>query len=133
MNRRRSTVVVLVLIGWVISMSAFAAPASAGPLRPTLGDYATPLVGAPDSSGVRHINTSATLAKLRAAHVNTYAYLIYGSPLYGTASEAKITQAQWNDLPGFATAAALSGITVRVYLVPPSESTNPRHTSGTSG
>src|SRR3954470_9272205 len=39
-----------------------------------LGDYATPLVGAPDANGVRHIDTPATIAKLTAAHVNTYAY-----------------------------------------------------------
>jgi hypothetical protein len=92
--------------------------------QPVLGDYATPLVGAPDANGVRHIDTPATIASLGAAHVNTYAYLIYGrSTLYGTASEAAISQSQWDDLPGFATAAAAAGIDVLVYLVPPSEST----------
>lgn len=89
---------------------------------PVLGDYAAPLVGAADGNGVKHIDTPATIAKLTAAHVNTYAYLIYKSALYGTASEALITQAQWDDLPGFATAAAEAGIDVLVYLVPPSES-----------
>ena len=89
---------------------------------PVLGDYAAPLVGAADANGVKHVDTPATIAKLTAAHVNTYAYLIYKSPLYGTASEALITQAQWDDLPGFATAAADAGIDVLVYLVPPTES-----------
>lgn len=90
---------------------------------PVLGDYATPLVGAPDANGVKHIDTAATIAKLSAAHINTYAYLIYGqSDWYGTASESLRSQAQWDDLPGFATAASAAGIDVFVYLVPPSES-----------
>jgi hypothetical protein len=100
------------------SRAATAATAGA-----VLGDYATPLVGAPDANGIRHIDMAATIAKLTAAHVNTYAYLIFDSPLYGTASEAQTTQAQWADLPGFATAAARAGINVLVYLVPPTEST----------
>lgn len=120
---RRGAVAVLVAMAWVFGLTAVASPAAAGPLRPTLGDYATPLVGPADTAGIRHIDTPATIAKLHAAHVNTYAYLIYASPLYGTASGAKTTAAQWKDLPAFATAAALAGITVRVYLVPPSEST----------
>lgn len=89
---------------------------------PVLGDYATPLVGAPDANGVRHIDAGATVARLSAAHVDTYAYLIYFSALYGTGTEAQMTQAQWNDLPGFASAAAAADIDVLVYLVPPSES-----------
>ena len=89
---------------------------------PVLGDYAAPLVGPADANGVRRIDAPATIAKLTAAHINTYAYLIYKSPLYGTGSEALTTQAQWNDLPGFADAAAAAGIDVLVYLVPPSES-----------
>lgn len=91
---------------------------------PVLGDYATPLVGAPDANGVKHIDTAATIAKLTAAHINTYAYLIYGqSDWYGTASESLRSQAQWDDLPGFASAAAAAGIDVFVYLVPPTEAT----------
>jgi hypothetical protein len=121
---RRGLIAVLVTVGWVFGLSAIGTPAQAKPLaRATLGDYATPLVGPADAAGVKHIDTPATVARLQSAHVNTYAYLIYASPLYGNASGAKTTQAQWDDLPGFATAAALAGITVRVYLVPPSEST----------
>ncbi|MBO0884167.1 MAG: hypothetical protein J2P17_28345 [Mycobacterium sp.] len=96
-----------------------------------LGDYATPIVGPVGSDGVAHIDDAATINKLLGAHINTYAYLIYPSPLYGTADPGTITQTQWDDLPGFATAAAQAHINVLVYIVPPSEShatTNPTTT-----
>ncbi len=96
-----------------------------------LGDYASPIVGPVGSDGVAHIDDTATINKLAGAHINTYAYLIYPSPLYGTADPSTITQAQWDDLPGFATAAAHARINVLVYIVPPSEShatTNPTTT-----
>lgn len=124
---RRTAVAVLgaLLAAVLMALTVLSVPGGAARAASTtmLGDYATPLVGPPDANGVRHIDTPATIAKLRAAHVNTYAYLIYGSPLYGTGTEAQITQAQWDDLPGFADAAADAGIAVLVYLVPPTEST----------
>jgi hypothetical protein len=87
-----------------------------------LGDYAAPIVQPVDDEGIAHIDTPATIAKLSAAHINTYAYLIYASSLYGTADPEALTQSEWDDLPGFAAAADRAGITVLVYIVPPSES-----------
>jgi hypothetical protein len=117
--RRLLALVAAALVG--VGGSGAGAETSAG--AAVLGDYATPLVGAADANGVKHIDTTATVSKLSAAHINTYAYLIYDSPLYGTGTAAQTTQAQWNDLPGFASAAATAGIDVLVYLVPPTEST----------
>jgi len=106
----------------LVGVSGSGAQAKTSSGATALGDYATPLVGAADPNGVKHIDTSATIAKLSAAHINTYAYLIFDSSLYGTGTEAQTTQAQWNDLPAFATAAAAAAIDVLVYLVPPTES-----------
>lgn len=114
----------LVVVGFALSTGSASEreTGSAARAAPVLGDYAAPLVGPEGDDGIRHIDTEATIAKLTEAHVNTYAYLIYASPLYGSASDEEITRSQWNDLPGFASAAADAGIDVLVYLVPPSES-----------
>ncbi|GAB3808853.1 hypothetical protein GCM10028798_35610 [Humibacter antri] len=77
---------------------------------------------------MKHIDTPATIAKLSAAHVNTYDYLIFASALYGLSTTVKanqITAAEWADLPGFASAAAAANIDVYVYLVPPTEAYAP--------
>ncbi len=87
-----------------------------------LADYAAPQRKAEGSDGIKHIDTDATLARLAAAHVNTYAYLIYGGADWGSAGPEAISQAQWDDLPAFVDAAAARNIAVLAYLVPPSES-----------
>jgi len=103
--------------------------AAAAATSTTLGDYAGAIVGAPDANQVRHVDVAATIARLTAAHVNTYAYMMYGYGVNNAASGTdrdvvapKVTQALWNELPAFADAAAAAGIKVWVYLVPPSES-----------
>lgn len=96
---------------------------------PVLGAYSGELLQAPGVDNVRHIDVSGTISQLTYANANTFAYLIYG---YGAANAAtgsardttadNVTQAQWNDLPAFLSAAGTAGIEVWVYLVPPSES-----------
>lgn len=73
-----------------------------------LGDYAGALTTT-SADGSVHIDVPSTLARLVGAHVNTYAYLVHN-------------QTQWDDLPAFADAAAVAGVDVLVYLVPPTES-----------
>lgn len=64
----------------------------------------------PRSDGIRHVDTPATLARLREAHVTTYFYLVYHE------------RTDWADLEReFLPGAARAGIAVWVYLVPPSE------------
>jgi hypothetical protein len=65
----------------------------------------------PDANGIHHVNTSATISKLKELHVNTYYYLIYHE------------KTDWSDLKNkFLPAAQKAGINVVAYLVPPSES-----------
>lgn len=116
---KRTVTSLFLATAMVLSLVAVARPAVATEPPPVLGDYAAPLLGAPDANGIKHIDSAATVAALRSAHVNTYSYLIYGGT--GAAGGA-MTQTQWNDLPGFLTTAAQAGINVWVYLVPPSES-----------
>lgn len=99
-----------------------AAPDAAPEARPMLADYAAPIQLPQGADGVKHIDVEATLDRLAGAHINTYAYLIYGGGDWGAASAETITQAQWDDLPAFVDAAAARNIEVFVYLVPPSES-----------
>ncbi|HVX43272.1 MAG TPA: hypothetical protein VHC49_05290 [Mycobacteriales bacterium] len=75
-----------------------------------LGDYAGPLT---TDAGGNTVDIPATIGKLSAAHVNTYAYLI--------CFNATQSQARWNQLPDFLDAAQGAGIKVWVYLCPPSE------------
>jgi hypothetical protein len=79
------------------------------------GDYGNPVMTR-DARGVRRIDIKDTVERLRAAHVNSYAYLI--SP--GPSSSAALSQASWEDLPSFAEVAGEAKIAVYVYLVPPS-------------
>ncbi|SEN13688.1 hypothetical protein [Lihuaxuella thermophila] len=67
------------------------------------------------ADGIRHVDTPATIQKLKELHVNTYYYLIWHQPT------------DWDDLKNeFIAAAEQAGINVVVYLVPPSESTGTR-------
>ena len=98
---------------------------------PVLGAYSGELLLAPGADKVRHIDIPGTVAKLTSANINTFAYVIYGygaantdpstSSTYHTTA-GKATQAQWDDLPAFLSAAETAGIDVWVYMVPPSES-----------
>jgi hypothetical protein len=124
-----AAVAVTALIAAAVSRYAVAAgprnaPARSAPPRTgaVLGDYATPIIEPVGTDGIAHIDDAATIQKLSGAHVDTYAYLIYSNPAYGTADARSITRSQWVDLPGFAGAAARAGINVLVYLVPPTES-----------
>lgn len=92
------------------------APAAPGSARTdgitnVLGDYdAEVRETAPRADGLTHVDTPATIAALQAAHVNTYAYLIWHSA------------SDWSDLVNeFLPAAQQAQINVWVYLVPPSE------------
>ncbi|HZM77637.1 MAG TPA: hypothetical protein VFC19_18110 [Candidatus Limnocylindrales bacterium] len=56
-----------------------------------------------------HIDAAATIARLQAMNANTYAYLV-------------LRDTDWGDLQSaFAAAAQAAGITLWIYLVPPSE------------
>lgn len=96
----RSAIPFLLLMA---SLSAVARP-------PVLADYAAVI----EETGVRadgqhHLNTQATLERLRALHANTYFFLVQ-------------RQRDWDDLRlEFLPAAAKSGLDVWPYFVPPSE------------
>lgn len=64
----------------------------------------------PRADGIRHVDTQATIARLKEAHVTDYYYLVWHE------------RTDWDDLIAeFLPAAERSGIDVWVYLVPPSE------------
>lgn len=64
----------------------------------------------PRADGEVHVDTPATIARLKALHVDTYLYLVWWTP------------SRWEDLVNeFAPAAQQAGIDVSVYLVPQSE------------
>ena len=75
------------------------------------GDYDAEIrESAPRSDGIRHIDTPKLLKRLQEGYIRTYAYLIW--------HEAT----DWDDLRlEFLPAAQKAGITVWVYLTPPSE------------
>ena len=81
------------------------------PAPPMLGDYNMEIrEQTPRSDGIRHVDTPATIARLREAHVTTYFYLVFHAA------------SDWDDLQReFLPAAERVGIDVWVYLVPPSE------------
>lgn len=110
----RRVLAVFTLISALI-VGAFAGTAGAtkerAPAGTVLGDYAGPLTVPSDANTV---DIPATISKLSAAHVNTYAYLI--------CFNATQSQIRWNQLPDFLDAAQGAGIKVWVYLCPPSES-----------
>lgn len=91
--------------------------ASSGADEFMLGDYASPVVPSGKLAGPGAIDGPATIAALLAAHVNTYAYLIFPN----RSPKADVTTTQWGQLEGFATLAGDAGIDVYVYLVPPTE------------
>src|SRR4051812_18936091 len=66
---------------------------AATPTRPFLGDYSAAVLQPAGADGVAHIDIAGTLDRLDAAHVSTYAYVVFGS--------SATTQAQWDDLPAF--------------------------------
>lgn len=102
-----------VAAGWL--MAALASGQGRADTRlPILGDYAQPIIeAAPRSDGVVHLDTPATVARLRALHVTTYFYLV-SQPV------------AWRDLRDeFLPAARAAGIDVYVYTVPPTESRDP--------
>lgn len=70
--------------------------------------------------GLSHIDVPATISQLQALHANTYAYLIYP----GANPDPQLSRIQLSDLPVFAEAATEAKITVYVYLVPPTGTTD---------
>jgi hypothetical protein len=127
----RSTSVVfstaLLALGFGAGSTAIAAGRGAPPAAPTsstgvhdvLATYpggntvgAEPRKAVPDSRGYHHIDTAATLSRLKQLHVNTYFYLVWHQPT------------DWPDFTDeFLPAAERAGIKVWVYIVPPSECT----------
>ena len=81
------------------------------PRSSILGDYNMEIrERTPRGDGIRHVDTPATIARLRDAHVTTYFYLVLHAAT------------DWDDLQReFMPAAERAGIDVWVYLVPPSE------------
>ena len=104
---------VVILLGLIVS--GCGRPSVAGrptpPRPPMLGDYNKEIrERTPRSDGIRHVDTPATIARLRDAHVTTYFYLVMHAA------------SDWDDLQReFLPAAERAGIDVWVYLVPPSE------------
>ena len=92
-------------------------PSTTVPVTPKflLGNYASAIYLPNDAPNVRRIDSQATIQRLTAANVNSYAYLI--SP--GSRQAPLSSQAQWDDLDQFARVAGDAGIIVFVYLVPP--------------
>jgi hypothetical protein len=82
-----------------------------------LGDYGTPLYRTDNPAAVPVVDAPATVQALQAAHVNTYAYLIYPGPT----ADPRVSRAQLQQLPDFARRAGAVDIDVFVYLVPPTE------------
>jgi len=104
----------------VVSAAALAGCGRAGgPAEPPrayvqagiLADYDMEIREAePRSDGSRHVDSAATIARLKEAHATTYFYLVYHE------------RTDWADLEHeFLAAAGRAGIAVWVYLVPPSE------------
>src|SRR5579875_676532 len=76
-----------------------------------LADYAAPVrESTPRADGQLHVDTPATITKLKSLHVTDYFYLVWQQA------------SDWTDLSAqFLPAAQKAGIKVWVYLVPPSE------------
>ena len=91
-----------------LAAAALAASLLAGPTPPSL------IHGSSGSAIFEdgHVAVARTLDRLQGAHITTYLYEIYRSR----------ARAEWDDLPAFLDAAAARGISVLVYLFPPSES-----------
>jgi hypothetical protein len=104
-------VVLLPLLGTRPTTVRASSSPSVPRLHGILADYDNELREAtPRADGIYHVDTPALIAKLQAAHINTYAYLIYHQTT------------DWDDLSNeFMPAAQNAGIFVWVYLVPPTE------------
>jgi hypothetical protein len=85
--------------------------------RSIVGDYNMEIrEPQPRADGIRHVDTPATIARLREAHVTTYFYLVYHA----------VTD--WEDFRReFLPAAEAAGLDLWVYLVPPSECCSQPH------
>ncbi len=92
---------------------AFSAALSAAE-RPIIADYAALLQESkPRADGLRHVDTPASIAALKALHANMHFYLMRN-------------QMDWDDMSKeFLPAAAEAGIDVFPYLVPPTECPDP--------
>ena len=79
--------------------------------RNIVGDYNMEIrKQQPRADGIRHVDTPATIFRLRQAHVTTYFYLVFHAAT------------DWTDFTAeFLPAAEQAGIDIWVYLVPPSE------------
>lgn len=97
--------------------SAGPEPAPVHPPRNIVGDYNMEIrEQQPRADGVRHVDTPATIARLREAHVTTYFYLVYHA------------STDWTDFTSeFLPAAEEAGLDLWVYLVPPSECCSQPH------
>jgi hypothetical protein len=92
-------------------------PAAVHRPRPIVGDYDMEIrEPRPRADGIRHVDTPATIARLREAHVTTYFYLVFHAAT------------DWADFTSeFLPAAEAAGIDLWVYLVPPSECCSQPH------
>ncbi|PTX64913.1 hypothetical protein C8P63_101133 [Melghirimyces profundicolus] len=92
------------LTGWKTAYAGESFPS-------VLGDYAGELrEPRPRKDGIRHVDTTRMVRKLKELGVNTYVYLVWHA------------STDWDDLrKEFLPAARKAGIDVWVYLVPPSE------------
>jgi hypothetical protein len=98
----------------VVSLFAAATVIASAAERGIIADYASVIQEARvRADHHHHLDTPATIAKIRALHANTYFYLVHG-------------QADWDDLRNeFLPAAAQAGLDVWLYFVPPSECPEP--------
>ncbi|ONI76082.1 hypothetical protein ALI144C_35890 [Actinosynnema sp. ALI-1.44] len=92
------------LVALVVALlTALSVPAVATPPQGLRASYANPVLR---SDG--HVDPAATIERLQAMNADTYAFLI-------------LKDTSWDDLREFLPAAQSAGITVWVYLVPPTE------------
>lgn len=110
----RRLIPILFVLGLIAGVGPVAHAADPPP-RPAysgmLADYAGVVREAtPRADGQLHVDTPATIAKLKSLHVTDYFYLVWQQA------------SDWDDLSAqFLPAAQKAGIKVWVYLVPPSE------------
>jgi len=96
------------------------APADPAPgQRRIVGDYNMEIrERQPRADGIHHVDTRATIARLREAHVTTYFYLVFHA------------STDWTDFTReFLPAAEEAGLDLWIYLVPPSECCSQPHGS----
>ncbi|MDR6864139.1 hypothetical protein [Phycicoccus sp. 3266] len=106
--------------GVPFSTPSDAPPRAAGALSQGFGSYAA-AIHAPDGT----IDVEQTVRRLSAVGANHYYYLIWDRRHPGESQPSKdISSTEWTQLPAFAERAAKAGISITVYLVPPSESSS---------